>query len=100
MKLHINGEEREFANSPAPFALSALVEMLGMKADRVAIELNRDIVPRDRWAETTLNEGDKLEMVHFVGGGVNFGGDNEEALASVAGQPDPVRTSPRNSLSH
>lgn len=70
MKLHINGKEREFANSPAPFALSALVEMLGMKADRVAIELNREIVPRDRWAETTLNEGDKLEMVHFVGGGV------------------------------
>ncbi len=40
-----------------------------MKADRVAIELNRDIVPRDRWAETPLNDGDKLEMVHFVGGG-------------------------------
>lgn len=40
-----------------------------MKSDRVAIELNRNIVPRDRWAETTLNDGDKLEMVHFVGGG-------------------------------
>ena len=40
-----------------------------MKADRVAVELNRDIVPRDRWAETTLNEGDRLEVVHFVGGG-------------------------------
>ena len=69
MKLHINGEEREFADSPTPFAVSALVEMLGMKPDRVAVELNRDIVPRDRWAETTLNDGDKLEMVHFVGGG-------------------------------
>ena len=40
-----------------------------MKADRVAVELNRDIVPRDRWAETELNEGDRLEIVHFVGGG-------------------------------
>ena len=69
MKLYINGEEREFANSPTPFALSALVEMLRMKADRVAIELNRDIVPRDRWADTALNDGDKLEVVHFVGGG-------------------------------
>ena len=68
MKLHINGEERSF-DSPTPFTLSALVEVLGMKADRVAVELNRDIVPRDRWPETLLNEGDKLEVVHFVGGG-------------------------------
>ena len=69
MKLHINGEEKSF-DSPAPFTLAALVEMLGMKADRVAVELNRDIVPRDRWAETRLNEGDRLEVVHFVGGGL------------------------------
>jgi sulfur carrier protein len=69
MKLHINGEERDFPNPPHPFPLSALVEQLGMKPDRVAVELNRDIVPRDRWAETTLKEGDRLEVVHFVGGG-------------------------------
>ena len=55
MKLHINGEQREFADSPVPFTLAALVESLGMKADRVAIELNRDIVPRDRWGDTLLN---------------------------------------------
>jgi thiamine biosynthesis protein ThiS len=67
MKLQINGEERSF-DSATP-TLAALVETLGMKPDRVAIELNRDIVPRDRWAETTLHEGDKLELVHFVGGG-------------------------------
>ena len=70
MKLHINGEERAF-DSPASFTLAALVEILGMKADRVAVELNRDIVPRDRWPETHLNEGDRLEVVHFVGGGLN-----------------------------
>jgi sulfur carrier protein len=69
MKLQINGEERNFGDSTASFTLAALVEVLGMKADRVAVELNRDIVPRDRWAETQLNEGDKLEVVHFVGGG-------------------------------
>ena len=68
MKLHINGEERTF-DSVAPFTVAALVENLGMKSDRVAIELNRDIVPRDRWPETVLNEGDRLEVVHFVGGG-------------------------------
>jgi sulfur carrier protein len=69
MKLQINGEERDFGDSPAPFTLAALVEILGMKADRVAVELNRDIVPRDRWGETQLKNGDELEIVHFVGGG-------------------------------
>ena len=68
MKLHINGEEKSFDSAP-PFTLAALVEMLGMKADRVAVELNREIVPRDRWSETRLSEGDRLEVVHFVGGG-------------------------------
>ena len=69
MKLQINGEDREFANTPVPFTLSALVESLGMKVDRVAVELNREIVPRDQWTHTDLKEGDRLEVVHFVGGG-------------------------------
>jgi len=69
MKLQINGEERDFSGSPTPFTLAALVEILGMKSDRVAVELNLDIVPRDRWAATTLHDGDRLEIVHFVGGG-------------------------------
>ena len=68
MKLQINGEDKAF-DASVPFTLAALVESLGMKPDRVAVELNRDIIPRDRWAETTLEDGDKLEMVHFVGGG-------------------------------
>ena len=71
MKLQINGEAREFSGSPDPFTLAALVETLGMKSDRVAVELNLDIVPRDRWADTQLNQGDKLEIVHFVGGGTS-----------------------------
>ena len=69
MKLQINGDQRDFGETPDPFTLAALVETLGMKADRVAVELNREIVSRDRWAQTALNEGDKLEVVHFVGGG-------------------------------
>ncbi len=73
MKVMINGEERDFAEVPAPMTLATLVELLGMKADRVAVELNRDIVPRDRWADTMLNEGDHLEVVHFVGGGLSLG---------------------------
>jgi thiamine biosynthesis protein ThiS len=67
MKLQINGEEREFES---PTTLATLVEGLGMKAGRVAVELNRNIVPRERWAETELSDGDRLEVVHFVGGGI------------------------------
>jgi thiamine biosynthesis protein ThiS len=66
MRLIINGEER---NLPDAANLGALIESLGMKADRVAVELNREIVQRAKWAETPLREGDKLEVVHFVGGG-------------------------------
>ena len=40
-----------------------------MKGDRVAVELNREIVPRARWIDTSLKDGDRLEIVHFVGGG-------------------------------
>ena len=65
MNLTINGESRAV---PAE-TLSALVEQLGMKPDRVAIELNREIIHRDRWPQTRLNDGDQLEIVHFVGGG-------------------------------
>jgi thiamine biosynthesis protein ThiS len=65
MNVIINGESR----TASAENLATLVGELGMKADRVAIELNREIVPRDRWAQTKLNDGDQLEIVHFVGGG-------------------------------
>ena len=66
MRLQINGEQKEFDNG---LSLAQLVERLAMKPDRVAIERNREIVPRGDWAETTLADGDRLEIVHFVGGG-------------------------------
>ncbi|MCU1284606.1 MAG: sulfur carrier protein ThiS [Acidobacteriales bacterium] len=66
MNVFINGEQRTFEAIPT---LAALIEHLGMKADRVAVELNRDIVQRTKWSETPLKDGDKLEIVHFVGGG-------------------------------
>jgi sulfur carrier protein len=66
MHLFINGSEQSFAGS---LSLAQLIEQLGMKGDRVAVELNREIVPRAHWPETNLNDGDRLEIVHFVGGG-------------------------------
>ena len=65
MKLTINGEPQLSSAE----TLGALIETLGMKPDRVAIELNREIVPRDQWPQTPLHDGDRLEIVHFVGGG-------------------------------
>ncbi len=65
MRLVINGEERELTAA----TLDALIEELGMKGDRVAVELNREIVPRERWSANALKDGDRLEIVHFVGGG-------------------------------
>ena len=66
MHLFINGEDKTFADS---LSLAQLIEQLGMKGDRVAVELNRDIVSRAQWDGTLLKDGDRLEIVHFVGGG-------------------------------
>ncbi|MGD0986362.1 MAG: sulfur carrier protein ThiS [Candidatus Sulfotelmatobacter sp.] len=72
MNLQINGEPRSFeaAVPPAQFTLAALIESLGVKSDRVAVELNREIAARDRWSQIELKDGDRLEIVHFVGGGL------------------------------
>ena len=75
MNLTINGELRTLSSAES---LDALVEQLGMKSDRVAIELNREIVPRDRWSQTSLRDGDRLEIVHFVGGGL--GNESEKSV--------------------
>jgi sulfur carrier protein len=67
MTLQINGESRSF---PDGLTVAALIGQLGMKTDRVAVELNLEIVPRSNWDSTGLKDGDKLEIVHFVGGGI------------------------------
>ena len=66
MRLIINGKEQVLGE---PLTLAQLIEQLGMQSDRVAVELNREIVSRDQWPETSLKDGDRLEIVHFVGGG-------------------------------
>jgi sulfur carrier protein len=66
MHLFINGDEKSFTDS---LSLAELIEQLGMKGDRVAVELNREIVSRTQWSDTPLKDGDHLEIVHFVGGG-------------------------------
>ncbi len=85
MTLTINGESRDFDSIAT---LSDLLSHLGMKPDRVAIELNRELIRRDRWAETRLSSGDKLEIVHFVGGGSGSRArSNPQAARSYNGLP-------------
>ncbi|NJA89227.1 sulfur carrier protein ThiS [Rhodocyclus tenuis] len=66
MNLVINGETRPF---PEPLTVAGLVDTLGFVGKRIAVEKNGDIVPRSRYAETPLAEGDRLEIVGAVGGG-------------------------------
>jgi thiamine biosynthesis protein ThiS len=69
MKLTVNGRDREFPELDSDSRLQNLIELLQLKADRVAVERNGQIVPRAHWAEARVEDGDKLEVVQFVGGG-------------------------------
>jgi thiamine biosynthesis protein ThiS len=62
----INGEAHDV---PAGLTVRALVEHLGLSAGPVAVEVNREIVPRAAHASVVVNAGDAIEIVHFVGGG-------------------------------
>ncbi|RIK60070.1 MAG: thiamine biosynthesis protein ThiS [Planctomycetota bacterium] len=66
MRITVNGQPREV---PEGTTLKALVELLALKGDRIACERNLEVVPRAKYAETKLADGDKLEIVTFVGGG-------------------------------
>jgi len=62
----VNGEPRELH---AGASVADLLHTLGVRGERVAVEHNRAILPRERFSETMLRDGDRLEIVHFVGGG-------------------------------
>jgi sulfur carrier protein len=66
----LNGQPRSFPELSSSATLDVLVNELGLQGDRVAIEHNGEIVSRSNWSTTVLSEGDRLEVVHFVGGGL------------------------------
>ena len=66
MRVQVNGEVREVSDQ---LKLSELVSELSLTPERVAIELNKRVVRRNQWAATMLADGDRIEIVHFVGGG-------------------------------
>jgi thiazole synthase len=66
LRVYVNGEAREF---PSPLSLAQLITELDLPPARIAVELNRMVVRRGDWSATELNEDDRIEIVHFVGGG-------------------------------
>jgi thiamine biosynthesis protein ThiS len=70
-EIELNGQTRTLTDLTAPVPLDALIKALGLQADRIAVECNGVIAPRAEWTQTSVLQGDKLEIVHFVGGG-NF----------------------------
>jgi thiamine biosynthesis protein ThiS len=66
MQVFLNGEPKDIANG---LTVAALVESLRLDGRKVAIERNLEIVPKSLYAEVTLAEDDRIEIVHFIGGG-------------------------------
>ena len=66
VSIQVNGESRE---TTAGTTVDGLLSQLGLNGGRVAIEYNRRILPKAKWGETQIGEGDQFEIVQFVGGG-------------------------------
>lgn len=66
IRIHLNGETREVEEA---IDLSALIDQLSLAAKRIAVELNGAVVRRADWPATEIADGDRVEVVHFVGGG-------------------------------
>ena len=64
--LSLNGESKTY---PAPLSVAQLLGRLELDTRKVAVERNEEIVPRSTYAQTGLRDGDRLEIVHFIGGG-------------------------------
>jgi thiamine biosynthesis protein ThiS len=66
MRIHVNGEVKDV---PDGLDLKALLELLSLPQQRVAVELDRKVIRRVDWPLTNVSEGSQVEIVHFVGGG-------------------------------
>ncbi len=66
MKIVVNGETKEIAGN---LNLAGLLEHLSMPDERIAIELNKEVVRKKDWETIEINDADKIEIIHFVGGG-------------------------------
>ena len=74
IRVSINGEPRELSEG---LSLSDLIRELSLAPERIAIELNHEVVRRQEWSLTKLTDDDQIELVHFVGGGVGAEGSRQ-----------------------
>ena len=66
LSVRVNGQQRRVSSR---ISIAAMIEELGLDPLRVAVERNLEIVPRSKLSQTTIEDGDQYEIVHFVGGG-------------------------------
>lgn len=71
--LTVNGQAREFAALTPPVLLAEVIAAMNLKGDRIAVEHNGEIAQRADWSAISVAPGDRLEVVHFVGGGLGTG---------------------------
>lgn len=69
LSLVVNGQPRTLDGLASPAPLTTVLERLELRPDRIAVELNGEIAPRTKWSELTVLDRDRIEIVHFVGGG-------------------------------
>ena len=70
MQIQLNGEKKEI---PEGLTLLTLIQHLALAPERLAVEHNLEVVRRTVWADTPISDGDRIEIVHFVGGGTGVG---------------------------
>jgi sulfur carrier protein len=66
LQIKLNGETKDVDDGTT---LLSLVEQLSLAPERLAVELNHEVIRRSEWPDTKLSDGDRVEIVHFVGGG-------------------------------
>jgi len=66
MHITVNGEVKQLEK---PISLDRLLELFSLPSQRIAVELNRQVVRKKDWGDTIINDSDRIEVVHFVGGG-------------------------------
>ena len=69
LTVQLNGQPHTLTELSSPSDLASVISALNLKADRIAVEHNGEIVSRVRWEQASVSSGDRLEIVHFVGGG-------------------------------
>jgi thiazole synthase len=67
LRVRINGEERSL---DMPVSVDVLLTQLGLEPAKIAVERNLEIIPRSRYRDVTVADGDRFEIVHFIGGGM------------------------------